>query len=319
MICSGCDKESSDQVLSCPHCLRLTHAAELEHLAERARAAWKAGDFAQESALWTQSLALLPENTVQYRSLQTRIAEIHQQVTASPASTNSGWRKASMGIVPLALLLLTKGQFLLLGLTKIGTLVTMLASLGVYWSLYGWSFALGLVFSIYIHEMGHVAAIRRYGFPASAPMFIPGLGAFIQLRGIRVPPVPDSRIGLAGPIYGFGAALAALGIYLVTNLKVWGVIAHFGAVINLFNLIPVWQLDGSRGLHSFTRSQRGVVLVSALILWMITTTPMLLLVAMGCTYRMFTKDWQQEPDRQGMLQFIGLLIALSIITLLSPL
>jgi Zn-dependent protease len=83
-----------------------------------------------------------------------------------------------------------------------GTLLAMLASLGVYWTMYGWAFAAGLVISIYIHEMGHVAAIRRYGFPASAPKFIPGFGALIQLRGVRPPPVPDARIGLAGPLMG---------------------------------------------------------------------------------------------------------------------
>ncbi|PYT19599.1 MAG: hypothetical protein DMG58_36005 [Acidobacteria bacterium] len=33
--------------------------------------------------------------------------------------------------------------------------------------------------------MGHVMAIRRYGFQASASMFIPGFGALIQLRTFR--------------------------------------------------------------------------------------------------------------------------------------
>jgi Zn-dependent protease len=222
-----------------------------------------------------------------------------------------------MGAGPLLVLLLTKGKFLLLGLTKMGTLLTMLASLGVYWAIYGWAFALGLVVSIYIHEMGHVAAIRRYGFPASAPMFIPGFGAFIQLRGIRLPPIPEARVGLAGPLYGFGAALAALGCYYATHANIWAVIAHFGAIINFFNLIPVWQLDGSRGLRSLTRSQRGIVLAAALGLWMITAVPMLLLIAAGCTYRLFTKDWQTEPDREGLMQFVGLLVAFSAIAALS--
>ena len=69
--------------------------------------------------------------------------------------------------------------------------------------------------------------IRRYGFPAGAPVFIPGFGAFIQLRGMHLPPIPDSRIGLAGPIYGLGAALAALAASLggLALLLVW-IISH---------------------------------------------------------------------------------------------
>src|SRR5207302_4779658 len=141
----------------------------------------------------------------------------------------------------------------------------------------------------------------RYGFPSSAPMFIPGLGAFIQLRGINLPPIPDSRIGLAGPMYGLGAAVAALGAYYVTGVKVWGVIAHFGAWVNLFNLIPVWQLDGSRGLRSLTRPQRGIILLSAAALWWLTRNPMLMLIALACGYRLFTRDWQEEPDQQGLM------------------
>jgi Zn-dependent protease len=159
--------------------------------------------------------------------------------------------------------------------------------------------------------------IRRYGFPASAPMFIPGLGAFIQLRGIKLPPIPDSRIGLAGPIYGVGAAAAALAMYYLTGVKVWGVIAHFGAWVNLFNLIPVWQLDGSRGLRSFTRYQRVAVAVTAGTLWMLTSTPMLALVTIGCGYRLFTRDWQQEGDREGLIRFLGLLAALSLVVVLT--
>src|SRR5207302_8977652 len=133
--------------LSCPQCSRLIHGAQLEELAQRARAAWRVGRFAEERSLWEQSLRLLPQDTVQFRSIQTRIGELDAQAAAASASSQGGWKKASMGIGPVLVLLLTKGKFLLLGLTKIGTLLTMLASLGVYWSLYGWAFALGLVIS----------------------------------------------------------------------------------------------------------------------------------------------------------------------------
>jgi Zn-dependent protease len=210
-------------------------------------------------------------------------------------------------------LLLGKGKFLLLGLTKIGTLLTMFASLGAYWAMYGWALAVGVVISIYIHEMGHVSMIRHYGFPAAAPMFIPGLGAFIQLRGVSLPPIPDARVGLAGPIYGLGASIAAMAVYYATRVPVWGVIAHFGARVNLFNLIPVWQLDGSRGMHSLTRYHRGLVLTAAGALWLLCSNPMLLLIAAGSVYRLFTADWQQEPDHTGLMQFVGLLIAFTTV------
>ena len=77
----------------------------------------------------------------------------------------------------LALFLLTKGKLLLFGLSKGTTFLSMLAALGVYWTLWGWKFALGFVLSIYVHEMGHVAAMKRFGLAATAPMFIPGFGA----------------------------------------------------------------------------------------------------------------------------------------------
>ena len=317
MICPDCAAEVESVELSCPGCRRLTHSAELEDLAGRARAAWRVGKFAEERQLWAESLALLPRDTVQHEKIQARVAEIDRQNAASSGGGN-WWRdKASMGLGPLLLLLLTKGKFLLLGLTKMGTLLTMLASLGVYWAIYGWAFGLGLVLSIYIHEMGHVAAIRRYGFPAGAPVFIPGFGALIQMRGIALPPIPDSRIGLAGPLYGVGAALASLGMYYATDRPIWAVIAHFGATINMFNLIPIWQLDGSRGLRSLTRAQRGIVLLTAFALWAVTSSPMLMLVAIGCGFRMFTRDWETEPDQQGLMQFVGIMVALAAIFALS--
>jgi len=103
----------------------------------------------------------------------------------------------------------SKGKLLLLGLTKISTLASMLAFFAVYWSLFGWRFALGFVMSIYIHEMGHVMALRRYNIAASAPMFIPFFGAFVRMKQYPGNVGEDARVGLAGPIWGLGSAVAA--------------------------------------------------------------------------------------------------------------
>src|SRR2546430_11600704 len=81
-------------------------------------------------------------------------------------------------------------------------------------------------------------------------MFIPGVAAFIRLKQYPTDRREDARVGLAGPIWGAGAAIAAYGVYLATGAGIWGAIAHVGAYINLFNLLPVWQLDGGRGFRS---------------------------------------------------------------------
>jgi len=285
-------------------------------MARKAQIAANGGDLLQARDLWRQSLALLPPETVQYRSIQARIADLDRQIDAAGAAGKTGWRKGAAGLGPIALLL-WKFKALLFGLTKIATLLSMFVSFGFYWRLYGWAFAAGLILSIYIHEMGHVIELRKFGIPAGAPMFIPGFGAIIQLRGVALPPVEDARIGLAGPIYGFGAALVAYVAFALTGLKIWAAIAHIGAVINLFNLIPIWQLDGARGFHSQTLSQRIGLLALAGALWFFTRESMYFLIILGGAYRLFKRDASQEPDGPGFLQFAGLLLALGLLIVFS--
>src|SRR5262249_19706981 len=156
----------------------------------------------------------------------------------------------------LAVLVVTKGKLLVFGLTKIGTLFSMMATLGLYWTRWGFAFALGFVVSIYIHEMGHVDALRRCGIAATPPMFVPGFGAFVRLKQRVLNPIEDARIGLAGPVWGLAAAIAAFAVGTITGGPVWFAIARTGAWINLFNLLPIWQLDGNRGLHAVGRAPR---------------------------------------------------------------
>lgn len=76
-----------------------------------------------------------------------------------PAKQSSRLGKGATGLGALGALLakfkfaviflLTKAKLLLLGLTKASTFFTLLLSAGVYWTIWGWKFALGLVLSIY--------------------------------------------------------------------------------------------------------------------------------------------------------------------------
>ncbi len=320
IACPACGTILPTTALSCPACNCLIHADELEDFVRKAQIAANGANWPVARDFWSQSLALLPPETLQAKSIQARIADLDSKIGMTSASGGGpsqaparSWRKGAAGLGPIAFLL-WKLKAILFGLTKLGTLLSMFVSLGIYWAAYGWVFAFGLVVSVYIHEMGHVIELRKYGIPAGAPVFIPFIGAIIQLRGVNLPPIQDARIGLAGPIYGLATALVSLALYYLTGYKAWAVIANLGGFINLFNLIPVWQLDGARGFHSLTRNQRVVLLLLALLLWWFSSTGILLLIAMGAAYCVFfQKNASEKPDNVGFAWFAGLLVALTAV------
>src|SRR3989449_4516850 len=293
-ICPACGAEVAPALLACPACHRLVHAAELKRWAGEADEATQTGDTSAELAAWRQALEFLPPDTAQHQTVAARVAEWGRAVDRQPAGAKHGSRLgkgAAGGLGALGLLLakfkfallfvITKAKLLVLGLTKASTLLSMLLSMGVYWTLWGWKFAAGFVVSIYIHEMGHVQALTHYGIKATAPMFIPGVGAFIRPKQYPTDRREDARVGLAGPIWGAGAAAAAYAVYFATHAGIWGAIAHVGAFINLFNLVPVWQLDGGRGFRALTPPPRWVATGVIGVAWWLTAEglPLLLLVA----------------------------------------
>ena len=155
--------------------MTLTQQQEFDALVEHAKLAGQARDWQGARQAWVKALELLPPDSEEYRLTKTRIENIDLQL-----SDKSVWKKRFAKLGPIGtflLVALSKGKLLLLGLTKLSTFASMLAFFAVYWSLFGWKFALGFVLSIYIHEMGHVMALRKYNIAASAPMFIPFVGA----------------------------------------------------------------------------------------------------------------------------------------------
>jgi Zn-dependent protease len=130
-------------------------------------------------------------------------------------------------------------------LTTAGTALVSVAAYSLFW---GWEFAAGFVVLLFVHEMGHVIQLRREGIRASAPMFIPFLGAVITAKSLGENALAEARVGLAGPILGsLGAAAVALAAEL-TGSDMLMALAYVGFLINLFNLLPVVPLDGGRAM-----------------------------------------------------------------------
>ncbi len=312
--CRRCGTELPPQVLACPACAALVHADDLKRIALDAEAAATAGERSAAQALWRRALTLLPPQSQQFAAVRARIDALDEPVAAPPsrpaADTRPWWWRGLAGAGTALLVLASKIKFLLFGLAKASTFLSMLAFFGVYWTIYGWPLALGLVVAIYIHEMGHVAMLRQLGIAAGAPMFIPGVGALVMLKQHVADPHDDAKIGLAGPVWGLGAALAALGVYAATGARVWFAIAQLTGFINLFNLTPVWQLDGSRGLHALARWERWALVAAIAGAYLLTQQRFLIIIGAVAAWRALQRD-EGPGDTRVLATFVGLVMALS--------
>ncbi len=327
-LCGECGTQIAPRLVSCPACGWLVHGDELRLLALRAGEAREAGDLQGALAAWRSALELLPPASRQAETIADNVEELSREVDESLGEAGAdggaggfGWAKGGGVLATLGLLAwklkavlafaITKGKVLLLGLTKTSTLFSMMLSAGLYWSLWGWKFGIGLVASIYVHEMGHVVALRRFGIRATAPMFIPGFGAMVRLKQYPASPMEDARVGLAGPIWGLGAVIVTYLLHLATGWQSLAAIARFAAWINLFNLLPVWQLDGGRGFRALGRNHRWWVVAAILGMWLWTEEGLLALLLLAGFLRTLAGSAPEESDRTTLWQFIGLIVVLS--------
>ena len=329
VACAGCGSELPGALLACPACQRLVHADTLRRLAEEASAAAGSGDSPAALALWRRALELVPPDSRQSRQIAERVSSLSLEIEARGGDTavagpppGTVWARwlAPLGVAGLVLwkfkfvlvLVLTKAKLLVVGLTKSSTLFSILLSFAVYWTAWGWRFAAGLLASMYVHEIGHVAALQKLGIRATAPMFVPGLGAFVRMEQYPADAREDARVGLAGPVWGLGAALAAWAVWRGTGAPFWGGVAHAAGWLNLFNLLPVWQLDGGRGMRALSRPERWLVVATMGGAFWATGEGLLLLLLVAAGWRALAGE-PGPGDRRALGEFVVLVAALAVL------
>jgi Zn-dependent protease len=198
----------------------------------------------------------------------------------------------------LLLKLGTKAKLLLLLLPKIKlftTASTMLVSVAAYSLIWGWQFAAGFVLLILIHEMGHVIQLRREGIEASAPMFIPFLGAVIAAKSLGENALAEARVGLAGPILGSVAAAALVPVALITGNNLFLALAFTGFLLNLFNLLPVVPLDGGRAMAALSPVMWFVGFAGLIAMTVLFPNPIMFIILLFGGMESWRR-WKQRKD-----------------------
>jgi Zn-dependent protease len=185
-----------------------------------------------------------------------------QPLPEGPVHPGSGrsfdWRRLWAPVAAVGLAIVKFGAklkallFLLPKIKLFTTSASMLVSVAAYSLIWGWRFAVGFVLLLFVHEMGHVLQLRREGIKASAPMFIPFLGAVIWAKSLGQNALAEARVGLAGPVLGSAGAAALIPVASATGNNLFTALAFTGFLLNLFNLLPVVPLDGGRAMAALS-------------------------------------------------------------------
>jgi Zn-dependent protease len=171
-----------------------------------------------------------------------------------------------------------KGALLFLPKLKLLTTAgTALISVVVYSLFWGWTFALGFVVLMFVHEMGHVIQLRREGIRASAPMFIPGFGAAVMMKSLPDDALAEARVGLAGPVLGTIGAAVCLAAGEATNSDMLRALAYVGFLLNLINLVPLVPFDGGRAMAAMAPQMWFLGLGAMIVLLLISGNAFLLI------------------------------------------
>ena|GEM_PF-3128753 len=165
---------------------------------------------------------------------------------------------AKVGLGLAALLFKAGPKALTMGLKLLKTIKpgAAVVAIGAYSLMFSWKFAFALVLHVLVHECGHVFAMFRSGVSVRGIYLIPFFGGAAVSKGIAQTRWNSAYIALNGPVWGLllSAAFAAAHIGLAGAHPILGALAAWGALINLFNLLPILPLDGGRVLTSLAAS-----------------------------------------------------------------
>lgn len=204
-----------------------------------------------------------------------------------------------------------KGKYVLVGLKifKLKPLLTMAASTVAYTYFYGFPYAVGFVGLIFVHECGHLIAMRHYGIPFSPMVFIPFMGASIGMEAPARDAYEEGIVALGGPVLGsLGAFATHIGAEM-TGSQLLFALAEAGYMINLFNLLPIGSMDGGRVANAISPVVGGLGLVggTALAYQGVIMNPIFYLILLGGYYSFASRvmGWQEAEPKGSHYYNIG--------------
>ena len=132
--------------------------------------------------------------------------------------------------------------------TLIAFLLTGIAALISFALIWDWQWAGAIGIALLVHELGHLLAMRVFGYRDLQVFFLPFMGGATtgSKRGVSAP--QEMLVLLAGPLPGLILGLVLLAM-AADGSSFSNVLAAALIALNLVNLLPLWPLDGGRIIH----------------------------------------------------------------------
>jgi len=115
-----------------------------------------------------------------------------------------------------------------------------------YWIFKSWFAVLLLVTVVFIHELGHFIAMKVFGYKSVNMTFVPFVGAYVSGKASNLSRKNKLIVLLAGPVPGIIIGCCMLYSYQNNFDPLYRQIALPFLLLNVFNLLPVYPLDGGQ-------------------------------------------------------------------------
>jgi len=126
--------------------------------------------------------------------------------------------------------------------------------------------ALLLIVAIFIHECGHLIAMRACRYKNLRMLFVPFLGAMASGKPSEQNGLKIAIIAFSGPLAGLLAACVALLVWSISQSAMLLDFAQISVLLNGFNLLPILPLDGGHILNEALLARHPKAQVAFMIL-----------------------------------------------------
>ncbi len=172
-----------------------------------------------------------------------------------------------------------------------------------------------LAVAIFIHELGHLLAMKLFRYKNLKMLFIPFVGGAASGEPDEHNAYKIAMISIFGPFIGFISCYVAVVLWLLTKEEVFVEYAYLSVFLNAFNLLPILPLDGGHFLNETLFNRYPLtelvfrilailglgVLAYAFQSWLLGGLAFIMLLSLGVSHKMAVAAsvLRKEEDLKG--------------------